>query len=289
MDVLKSGGLSTACAETIINAGYDCQAGFAEAFVDSAALERFIKHLPLTLKPAGEVAADMWDIHPVAGTLRALWRSFRPSLLQPCRSISCRPYRARQTAPTRNGCRGSVCCRRMPCLRCADAGPKRRQGASVIWSMRWKTWPGFFMDLELGASAIRVQNLLETRAHAYAMCKAGHLGHWNVYIKKFLAYYSKRTSDGFRNPTVQEAEAADRVAMEEVFGLCFQGHSLDNALNHVCVDRDLLRNLLVEKPKLPKSERPPLKRPQLPPPPPPLDGARRERTEKLSKKRRTGE
>ena len=79
MDVLKSGGLSTACAETIINAGYDCQAGFAEAFVDSAALERFIKHLLLTLKLAGEVAADMWDIHPEAGKLRALWRSFRSS------------------------------------------------------------------------------------------------------------------------------------------------------------------------------------------------------------------
>ena len=46
-------------------------------------------------------------------------------------------------------------------------------------------------DLELGASAIQVQSLLETRAHAYVMCRAGHLGHWNVYIQKLLALCSR--------------------------------------------------------------------------------------------------
>ena len=34
---------------------------------------------------------------------------------------------------------------------------------------------------------------------------------------------------------------ANRVAMEEVFALCFQGHALNDALNHVMVDRDLFR------------------------------------------------
>lgn len=65
-----------------------------------------------------------------------------------------------------------------------------------------------------------------------------------------MVCYTKSPSEGFRPPVVQEAEAADRVAMEEVFGLCFSDHALDVApLSHVAVDRDLLRHLLVEKPK----------------------------------------
>ena len=120
-------------------------------------------------------------------------------------------------------------------------------------------------DLELGASAMRVQQLLETRAFAHAMVGAGHLHSWVVYTKKFLQFYCKKSSEFFRPPNVLEAEASDRAAMEEVFQLCFAGHSLDDALHNVAVDRDLLRHLLVEKPRVPKLnvakwEREPLKR-----------------------------
>lgn len=120
-------------------------------------------------------------------------------------------------------------------------------------------------DLELGASAMRVQQLLETRAFAHAMVGAGHLHSWVVYTKKLLQFYCKKSSEYFRPPNVLEAEASDRAAMEEVFQLCFAGHSLDDALHNVAVDRDLLRHLLVEKPRVPKLsvakwEREPLKR-----------------------------
>ena len=120
-------------------------------------------------------------------------------------------------------------------------------------------------DLELGASAMRVQQLLETRAFAHAMVGAGHLHSWVVYTKKFLQFYCKKSSEYFRPPNVLEAEASDRAAMEEVFQLCFAGHSLDDALHNVAVDRDLVRHLLVEKPRVPKLsvakwEREPLKR-----------------------------
>ena len=38
---------------------------------------------------------------------------------------------------------------------------------------------------------------------------------------------------------------ADRAVLDEVFQLCFSGHSLDDALSHVVVDRDMLRHVLV--------------------------------------------
>ena len=63
-----------------------------------------------------------------------------------------------------------------------------------------------------------------TRAHAYVMVGAGHLHSWTVYAKVFISYYSKRPTDQFRGPNVVEAEEADKVAMEEIFSLCFSGH-----------------------------------------------------------------
>ena len=104
-------------------------------------------------------------------------------------------------------------------------------------------------DLEIAGAALRVQHLLETRSHAFAMVGACHLHSWVVYVKKFLSLYARKPSDMFRAPTVQEAEMADRAVLDEVLQLCFSGHSLDDALSHVVVDRDMLRHVLVERPK----------------------------------------
>ena len=97
-----------------------------------------------------------------------------------------------------------------------------------------------------------------------------HGGRWapaflgGVY-KEIFAILLQEIFRDFRPPNVLEAEASDRAAVEEVFQLCFAGHSLDDALHNVAVDRDLLRHLLVEKPRVPKLsvakwEREPLKR-----------------------------
>ena len=59
-----------------------------------------------------------------------------------------------------------------------------------------------------------------------------------------MGFYCQQPSEGFRRPSVHEAEAANQTAMEEVFDLCFAGQNLDGALNHVTVDRDALRHLL---------------------------------------------
>ena len=61
---------------------------------------------------------------------------------------------------------------------------------------------------------------------------------------------------------VSEGEEADQLALGEVFGLCFAGSTLGDAVRTVAVDRNLLRHLLAPRPKFPKQlqDREPLKR-----------------------------
>ena len=70
---LQECGLPESCVAALVSSGYDSRETFGQAFLDTAALERFIKHFLTILKAAGEVAGDMWDIHPVAGKLRGVW------------------------------------------------------------------------------------------------------------------------------------------------------------------------------------------------------------------------
>ena len=88
------------------------------------------------------------------------------------------------------------------------------------------------------------------------MVDACHLHSWTVYVKKFMPFYAKKPAENFRPPSVLEAEAAGRAVLEEVFQLCFFGHTLSDALSHVIVDRDMLRHVLVERPKISKVDKP---------------------------------
>ena len=126
-----------------------------------------------------------------------------------------------------------------------DAIAEYLMAASGVQAEQW--------DLDLSPSPFKVQGLLYVRAHAFAMCGACHLGSWSLYISKFLEFYTADVGEHFRPPTVQEAEEADKAAMQEVFTLCFAGSSLDDALSNIAVDRDLLRHFLVPRPKLPKA------------------------------------
>ena len=126
-----------------------------------------------------------------------------------------------------------------------DAIAEYLMAASGVQAEQW--------DLDLSPSPFKVQGLLYVRVHAFAMCGACHLGSWSLYISKFLEFYTADVGEHFRPPTVQEAEEADKAAMQEVFTLCFAGSSLDDALSNIAVDRDLLRHFLVPRPKLPKA------------------------------------
>ena len=65
----------------------------------------------------------------------------------------------------------------------------------------------------------------------------------------------------FRFCAAQEAEEADQCAVREVFGLCYSGASLDDALSTMTIDRDMLRSLLMPRPKI---EKPPSREPREP-------------------------
>ena len=77
------------------------------------------------------------------------------------------------------------------------------------------------------------------------MSGAGHLGHCFACVKRFMGFYTVGDPQKASVPLQCMTEAADRAAMDEVFSL---GRP-DDALNHVAVDQDMLRHLLVEKPK----------------------------------------
>lgn len=117
-------------------------------------------------------------------------------------------------------------------------------------------------DKELSSAPYQVQAVLQVRAHAYAMVKACHLGSWALYNTRFMEYYTREGGEHYRFLTAAEAEEADQLAMREVFGLCYSGASLDDALNTVAVDRDMLRHLLMPRLKIlkPLSDKEPLKR-----------------------------
>ena len=108
---------------------------------------------------------------------------------------------------------------------------------------------------ELPCSAFKIQCLLETRGNAYAMCKAARLGSWALYSAKFMGYYTKKPPAFQRGPNGAEAEEADRTCLAEVFDLCFNGATMDNALHQVVVERDMLRSLLGPQPKAWKAEK----------------------------------
>ena len=108
-------------------------------------------------------------------------------------------------------------------------------------------------DGDLSGSPHRVYQLLCTRAHAYALCSGGHLHNWLSYANRFLSFlhhYSRRAASGWRGPSPQEAEDADREVLGEVFRQVHRdGLSLDDALSSV-VREDYFRHYLSPRPRL---------------------------------------
>ncbi len=98
-------------------------------------------------------------------------------------------------------------------------------------------------EFEPSGAHEKVRDLLMTRAVAYVFLGACHWGSWTYYINAFMKYYKKKpSSTSLRGPNVQEAEDADQEAMQEVFDMCFNGTSLDDALYDVAITKDFFRN-----------------------------------------------
>lgn len=157
-----------------------------------------------------------------------------------------------------------------------ECGVSSEKAASVVKGRRKQVVQDTFMeavalgsglyeqqwDRELSSAPWQVQGLLQTWAHAYAMHGSGMSCGLLVVVHQQVHAVLHHGSEGFRFPTVHEAENADQAAMCEVFSLCFADASFDDALSTVAVDRDMLRRLLFPRPKLQikPREREPLKR-----------------------------
>ena len=111
---------------------------------------------------------------------------------------------------------------------------------------------GDCLDAEVGPSPFKLQALLTVRAVAFAFCDCGHYSLWMKYVEAFVNAYTRTPPDGFRPPSVAEAEEADRHVLLEIFRLMFKGQGVDEAISSVICDRDAFRSLLVCVPRIVK-------------------------------------
>lgn len=111
--------------------------------------------------------------------------------------------------------------------------------------LSWKLWCA-------GQASMRNSVISMTRSYqwprakynAYAMTGACPLGSWALYNPRFFEYYTKDCSEHQCFLTASQAEEADQLALREVFGFCYSGASLDEALSTIAVDRDMLQLLM---------------------------------------------
>ncbi|CAK9018421.1 Protein lap1 [Durusdinium trenchii] len=283
MTALTAAKIPDAVQEKLIALGYESSEAFQ--FKDEGVLEAFLQHFLVTEKAVDNASETTWAFHPLVGKFKALWKNIMAS-----RKSAPAPTADVDTAAQLNGNSGLV-----------TALVGCNQSLSVVDPMRRdleKKYTGTVLtlsslpsmsllntihaqkdcflealafgagfcedqwDKELSAGPFQVQNLLQIRANAYSMVGACHLGSWSLYSNKFLEYYTKDVGENFRFPNVIEAEEADQQAVREIFSLCFNGASLDDAIATVVMDRDMLRQLLFLRPKLTLKprDREPLKR-----------------------------
>ena len=143
----------------------------------------------------------------------------------------------------------------------ASAVKERKPLAQSLEGLMLANCQEDILDRDISNAPYPIMQLLQVRAHAYAMVGSGHPGSWALYNSRFMKFYTNEPGPHFRFCTAQEAEEADQCAMREVFGLCYAGANLDDALSTVAIDRDMLRSLLMPRLKLEKPlDREPLKR-----------------------------
>ena len=100
------------------------------------------------------------------------------------------------------------------------------------------------------ASYSLISQLLTLAANAIALCQGAHLGSLKLYNKKFLrlCFTKYEASSNLRDPTVMEAQAADKRCLELISDLVNQ-HSwkLDDALHELSEVRSDMSSLLAPR------------------------------------------
>ncbi|CAE7472172.1 Ubr3, partial [Symbiodinium pilosum] len=185
-------------ADAIIRAGYDSEELFCGAFVDQAAFEGWMAKFQAKLPDAAltGLAADEWKTHPVAARLRIFWKSAAAlatrsaetalALLTPNSGAKLSPSDRERMRRQLEKDYSSVHVTAELCY----LNTIQQQKADQLWE--WLPWRRILSeeqllevkarrsrtgsdsqpdewDLDIAGAALRVQHLLETRAHAFAM------------------------------------------------------------------------------------------------------------------------
>ena len=287
---MKAAGIAESLCNFIVQQGYDSDAVFGHAFLDTKAFENWLGRIQPKLDEYKSLSADDWVTHPMAAKLRILWKNVSgppPAASAPALVAKAPQPLSKLTTTERERMRKEVESTYTGHVFSAETLPSmiflqiiHNQCAGKNWE--WVPWKRILSDaisqevranknqvhtdllaivadsmgvakeeraIEGLSSAYRIQCLLETRGNAYIMCKAAHLGSWTTYTKKFMVYYTRKHPDFMRGPTGAEAEEADQACLQAIFDLAFNGASLDEAIHQTIVERDMLRHLLLPRPK----------------------------------------
>ena len=105
----------------------------------------------------------------------------------------------------------------------------------------------------LGMHALR--QTLETFSYAMAMCEIVHLATMKNYYLKFINLMTTRleAETGLRNPTILEAQSADKTLMTIACELVMEKQwSFDDAIHEITCIRAEINTLLQARPRLPR-------------------------------------
>ena len=280
-------GVQESIADAIIRLGYDEEGLFRAAFVDQQAFEGWLNKLRHKIGDAALAALsdEDWGTHPHAARLRMLWKSGMPvqppSTLATPDALALVPAGSLPGAGTKLTAAGreqmrrklekdySSCVVTRETLRALCFLQSIHQQAADKF-FEWLPWRRILSeeqllevkarrsrstsdgpapdewDMELAGAALRVQQTLETRAHAFAMVSACHLHSWVVSRRSLWPYMLENLLRCFGHPQYKKPKLQIVLSLKKCFSCAY-----------IVVDRDMLRHVLIERPKVLKAERVP--------------------------------
>ena len=112
------------------------------------------------------------------------------------------------------------------------------------------------IQIENGAMGMHaLRQTFETYSYAMAMLELAHLATMKQYYMRFINLMTTRmdSETGLRNPTILEAQSADKALMGIACELVMeQNWNFDDALHEITFIRAEIHNLLQPRPRLPK-------------------------------------
>ena len=100
----------------------------------------------------------------------------------------------------------------------------------------------------MGVNSIR--NMLEVHDRAIALCQGAHLANLKAYTHKFIGFLTAKYDGDLRNPSVLEAQHADKKIWTVIAELMERGWNMDDCLHEMTNLRHDLPSLLQPRPRV---------------------------------------